>query len=352
MIRRSAQQLTAFAGDVLRAGGVPGGHADITARRLVEADLRGRTGHGLIRLAPYVARIEAGGVNLTPVITAQHETPVSALIDGDNGLGQVVMTHATEVAITKARASGLAWVGTVRSNHAGAAGLYAEMAADAGLIGIYLAVANSNGMPPWGGTNPILGTNPIAIAIPTENHPFVLDIASTVASHGSIKVAAQQGTSLPEGWVVDAAGRPITDPARADEGFLVPMGGYKGAGLTIAFGLLAGVLNGAAFGAEVIDHRKELSTPTNTGQAIMVLRADLFRPQDDVLSALTGHLSALRNSGTEDGGPVRLPGDGAAATRGDNERHGIPVPAKLAEDLDALARRLRVESPFTEEEIS
>jgi LDH2 family malate/lactate/ureidoglycolate dehydrogenase len=207
-------------------------------------------------------------------------------------------------------------------------------------------------MPPWGGTNPILGTNPIAIAIPTEDHPFVLDIASTAASHGSIKVAAQQGDPMPEGWVVDADGRPITDPARADEGFLVPMGGYKGAGLTIAFGLLAGVLNGAAFGAEVIDHRHELGTPTNTGQAIMVLRADLFRPQDDVVSALTGHLSALRNSGTRDGGPVRLPGDGAAATRRDNEENGVPVPGKLATDLDTLARRLGVGSPFIQQESS
>jgi LDH2 family malate/lactate/ureidoglycolate dehydrogenase len=340
MIRRSVGDLTSFASAALQARGVPADHADVTARRLVEADLRGRTGHGLIRLVPYVARIEAGGVNVTPDITVNHETPVSALVDGDNGLGQVVMTRATELAIAKASSSGLAWVGTVHSNHAGAAGLYAEMAAAAGMVGIYLAVANSNGMPPWGGTNPILGTNPIAIAIPTSAHPFVLDIASTAASHGSIKVAAQQGVPMPEGWVVDAAGAPITDPARADEGFLVPMGGYKGAGLTIAFGLLAGVLNGAAFGAEVIDHRRDLVTPTNTGQALLVLCADLFRPQDEVLPALTAHLNALRQSG----GSVRLPGDAAARTRADNEQHGIPVPNKLAADLDALAERLGIES--------
>jgi LDH2 family malate/lactate/ureidoglycolate dehydrogenase len=325
---------------------VPAPHADITAQRLVEADLRGRTGHGLIRLAPYIARIKAGGINIDPVISVRHETPVSALVDGDNGLGQVVMTQACELAIGKARQSGLAWVGTVASNHAGAAGLYAEMAAEAGLIGIYLAVANSNGMPPPGGVDPILGTNPIAIAIPTEAHPFVLDIASTTASHGSIKVAAQQGVPMPEGWVVDAAGAPITDPARADEGFLVPMGGYKGAGLTIAFGLLAGVLNGAAFGAEVIDHRRDLTGPTNTGQAILVLRADLFRPQGEVLAALTAHLDALRNSG----GPVRLPGDAAARTRSDNELNGIELPDKLSGELDALAARLGIDSPFTDEE--
>lgn len=348
MIRRSAPELISFAGAALRARGVPPEHANTTACRLVEADLRGRTGHGLIRLTPYVSRIEAGGVNVTPTITVRHETAVSALVDGDNGLGQVVMTQASELAISKAAESGLAWVGTVHSNHAGAAGLYTELAADAGLIGIYFAVANSNGMPPWGGTDPLLGTNPVAIAIPTESHPFVLDIASTAASHGSIKVAAQQGVSIPEGWVVDATGAPITDPARADEGFLAPMGGYKGAGLTIAFGLLAGVLNGAAFGAEVIDHRHDLTTPTNTGQALMVLRADLFRPRDEVLKALTEHLSALRNSGTASGEPVRLPGDAAARTRLDNEANGIPVPDKLAADLDTLAERLGLDSPFAE----
>ena len=350
MNRHSASELTEFAAAVLRACSVGPKHANITASRLVEADLRGRSGHGLIRLASYVSRIRAGGVNVRPVIEVTHETPVSALVDGDNGLGQVVMTRATELAIAKAGQTGLAWVGTVRSNHAGAADLYAQMAADAGLVGVYFAVANANGMPPWGGTNPMLGTNPIAIAVPTNNTPFVLDIASTAASHGSIKVAAREGRPLPQGWVVDADGRPITDAARAAEGFLVPMGGYKGSGLTIAIGLLAGVLNGAAFGADVVDHRRDEVTPTNTGQAILVLAPDLFRPRGEVLADLTRHLDDLRNSGSRDGDAVRLPGDEAARTRADNELHGIPIPDSLATELDQLAGELGVASPFTKAE--
>ncbi|HEX2285767.1 MAG TPA: Ldh family oxidoreductase [Mycobacterium sp.] len=348
--RHSAATLTEFAAAVLRATEVLPKHANITASRLVEADLRGRSGHGLIRLPSYVHRIRAGGINLRPAITVQHDTPVSAQVDGDNGLGQVVMTRATELAIAKACDSGLAWVGTVHSNHAGAAGLYAEMAADAGLVGIYFAVANANGMPPWGGTTPLLGTNPLAIAIPTKAIPFVLDIASTAASHGSIKVAALEGRPLPEGWVVDVDGRPITDPTRAHEGFLVPMGGYKGSGLTIAIGLLAGVLNGAAFGAEVVDHRRDAVTPTNTGQSILVMRPDLFRPREQVLADLSRHLDALRDSGSRDGGPVRLPGDGAARTRADYEAHGVPIPDQLARELDQLADEHGVESPFTKVE--
>jgi L-2-hydroxycarboxylate dehydrogenase (NAD+) len=349
--RHASATLTEFAAAVLRASEVASEHAEVTASRLVEADLRGRSGHGLIRLASYVGRIRAGGVNVRPDVKVLHDTPVSAQIDGDNGLGQVVMTRATELAIAKARESGLAWVGTVRSNHAGAAGLYAEMAADAGFVGLYLAVANANGMPPWGGTNPLLGTNPLAIAVPTNDTPFVLDIATSAASHGTIKVAAREGRPMPEGWVIDAKGRPITDPARAGEGFLVPMGGYKGSGLTIAIGLLAGVLNGAAFGAEVVDHRRDEETPTNTGQSILVLRPNLFRPDDEVLADLTRHLDALRNSGTRDGGPVRLPGDEAARTRAENEAQGIPISDSLARELDGLARDAGVESPFAEMEI-
>jgi L-2-hydroxycarboxylate dehydrogenase (NAD+) len=345
--RVSAAALVDLAAGILRASEVLPKHANITACRLIEADMRGRSGHGLIRLRPYVDRIRAGGINTRPVIVVKHETPVSAQVDGDNGLGQVVMTKATELAIAKASDTGLAWVGTVHSNHAGAAGLYAEMAADAGLVGMYFAVANANGMPPWGGTDPLLGTNPIAIALPTRGTPFLLDIATTATSHGTIKVHAREGRPLPEGWVVDKDGRPITDASRAGEGYLVPMGGYKGSGLTIAIGLLAGVLNGAAFGRDVVDHRRDQVTPTNTGQSILVMRPDLFRPNDEVLADLTRHLDALRDAGDRDGHSVRLPGDEAARVRADNQADGIPLSDSLANELHELAWELCVESPFT-----
>ncbi|WP_123025387.1 Ldh family oxidoreductase [Mycolicibacterium stellerae] len=348
--RQAPAALIELASAILRASEVLPKHADITASRLVDADVRGRSGHGLIRLRPYVDRIRSGGINIRPDIAVLHETSVSAQVDGDNGLGQVVMTKATELAIAKASTSGLAWVGTVHSNHAGAAGLYAEQAADAGLVGLYFAVANANGMPPWGGTEPLLGTNPIAIAMPTNRTPFVLDIATTATSHGTIKVHARDGRPLPEGWVVDREGRPITDAARAGEGFLLPMGGYKGSGLTIAIGLLAGVLNGAAFGADVVDHRRDQVTPTNTGQSILVLRPDLFRPNAEVLADLTRQLDALRDTGGSDGRRVRLPGDEAARVRAQNQSGGVPLSESLATELHELAGELGVESPFTKAE--
>lgn len=343
--RHPKEKLEKFSASALRAVGVHPEHAEITAIRLVEADARGRTGHGLIRLGPYIERIEAGGVNLDPNIEVLRETPTSALIDGDNALGQVIMTQAAELAISKAQTSGMAWVGTVHSNHAGAAGLYPTMAAREGLIAMYFAVANANGMPPWGGTDPLLGTNPIAIGIPAlDSPPFLLDIATTMTSHGSIKVAAQNGEEMPVGWVIDKDGNPITDPNRAHEGTLVPIGGYKGSGLNIAIGLLAGAMNGAAFLDTVIDHRVELSTPTNTGQALFVMRSDLFQPAETALASMAAHLDVLRTSSTADGKPVRLPGDTAAEMERESERLGVAVSDVLIGQLNALALRLGVQA--------
>lgn len=341
--RFAVGRLEALAASVLGAVAVPADHAAITARRLVEADARGRTGHGLIRLGPYVDRIEAGGLNLSPNIQVLHETPVSALVDGDNGLGQVVMTQATELAIAKAEISGMAWIGTVHSNHAGAAGIYPAMASSRGLIGLYLAVGNANSTPPWGGTERILGTNPISIAIPAGAElGLELDIATTVASHGTIKVVAQAGGQMPEGWVTDAAGNPITDPKRVEEGYLMPIGGYKGAGLNVAIGLLSGVLNGAAFGRSVIDHRTQLDTPTNTGQAILVMRLDLFMPRAEIEAAMAASLDELRSSQSATDEPIRLPGDRAAEMIAESEAKGVIVAEPLRTQLNALAARLGV----------
>jgi L-2-hydroxycarboxylate dehydrogenase (NAD+) len=342
-VRFRFERLVDFGTSLLTASGVPDGDAGTAVTRLVEADLRGRGGHGLVRLPPYIDRIEAGGINATPRMRLVAETTVSAQLDADNGLGQVAMTRAVDVAASKAEQHGVAVVGVVHSNHAGAAGLYPAMLAESGLVGVYVAVANSNGMPPWGGLEPLLGTNPIAVGIPSgQGHPFLLDIATTATSQGSIKLARQAGTPMPVGWVVDPTGEPITDPARAGEGFLLPMGGYKGAGLAVAVGLLAGVLNGAAFGRAVVDHNRDLVTPTNTGQLLIAFRADLFRPLEEVLADVTGHLEELRHSRTVDGHPVRLAGDRAAQLVEEGLRAGVDLSDPVVQTLDETARRLRM----------
>ncbi|HKY49007.1 MAG TPA: Ldh family oxidoreductase, partial [Acidimicrobiia bacterium] len=335
------ERLAEFAAAALRAAGVSEVEASVTADRLIEADLRGRTGHGMIRLPSYIERIQAGAINLTPNLKIRHETATSALVDGDNGLGQVVMTRATELAIDKAKASGLAMVGTVHSNHAGAAGVYTAMALRHDLAALYFAVANANGLAPWGGRERLLGTNPIAAAFPAgEEVPFQLDIATTVASHGSIRVKQLAGEPLPEGWVIDADGNPITDPLLVDEGFLMPIGGYKGSGLNIMIGALAGIMTGAAFGRSVVNFRHDLTTPTNTGQAIIVIRPDLFIPMDHYKHEMDRQLRELRASQSMTGEPVRLPGERATESEIEQRRSGIPVPASLITDLNTLAERL------------
>jgi L-2-hydroxycarboxylate dehydrogenase (NAD+) len=347
----TVERLEAFAAQVLVALGALDEHARVTARRLVEADLRDRTGHGIIRLPLYAERIEAGGINLRPDVRILHETPVSALVDGDNGLGQVVMTLAVETAIEKAKVSGLAWVGTWRSNHAGAAGVYTAMAMREDLIGIYFAVASANVMPPWGGRERLLGTNPVAVAIPAGTEvPFQLDIATTVASHGTIKVKSLAGESMPEGWVIGMDGEPITDPDRADEGFLMPIGGYKGSGLNFAIGVLAGILNGAAFGREALDHRAVYDVPANTGQAILVVRPDLFLSLDDFKREMDRQLKVFRGSESMTDVPVRLAGEQAAAIEAERRKDGVPVPGALLAKLRALAVRLGVEDQLAEKD--
>jgi LDH2 family malate/lactate/ureidoglycolate dehydrogenase len=148
------------------------------------------------------------------------------LIDGDNGMGHLVMQRATEMAIEKARTCGMAWVGSQFSNHAGPASLYARLPLAHDMIGLYFAVGNANHLPPWGGLDMLLSTNPIAVAVPAgDEPPIVLDMATTVAAYGKVKAKAQRGEMMPEGWMIDRAGQPLLDPKRAEEGFLLPIGG-------------------------------------------------------------------------------------------------------------------------------
>jgi LDH2 family malate/lactate/ureidoglycolate dehydrogenase len=215
------------------------------------------------------------------------------------------------------------------------------MAMREGLIGVYFAVAAGNTMPPWGGIEPLLGTNPLAIAVPAADEvPFQLDIATTVASHGSIRVKEMAGERLPEGWVVDREGHPVTDPARVGDGFLLPIGGYKGAGLNMAIGLLAGVLNGAAFGREVVGSNDAARKATNTGQAMLVIDPAALGDPDGFTAEMDRQLRVFRGSATVSGAPVRLAGERAMEMEAEQRAAGIMVPAALLADLRRLAVEL------------
>ncbi len=339
LTRYPAAALRGLAADVFERVGLPEPDAARVAELMVEADLSGADAHGIFRLPQYVRRIRAGGMNTRPRIQVSRTAPATALIDGDNGMGHLVMSRAAEAAVEMARETGVAWVGARRSNHAGTAGLYATIPLRADMIGIYTAVANANHMPVWGSRENLLGTNPIAFAIPTLEEPlFVLDMATTVVSYGTIKKYAQRGEALPQGWMVNAAGEAILDPRRAHEGFLLPIGGYKGSGLSIGLGLLAGVLNGAAFGRDVVDFNADDHTTTNTGHAIVALDVARFLPVDQFKREVDRHLRDLRSSARLEGGePIRLPGERRQATIEERTARGIPLPEALVGDLNRLA---------------
>jgi L-2-hydroxycarboxylate dehydrogenase (NAD+) len=342
--RVSHDALIAFIASAYRAAGVPSADAGKAADFMARSDISGADGHGVFRLPQYIRRIQTGGINVRPSITVNRTAPGTALIDGDNGLGALVVSRAVETAIEIAGTQGVGWVGTRRGNHAGAAAVYAAMPVPHDMIGVYFAVGNANHLPPWGGIDMLLSTNPLAIAVPAlEEPPLVLDMATTVAAYGKVKVAAQQGKAMPEGWMIDRQGRSLTDPNRADDGFLLPIGGYKGAAMSLMFGLLAGTLNGAANGEDVVDFNKDDTTPTNTGQAICVIDIKRFgepaafkRQVDAVIRQLQG--SALLPGFDR----IRLPGEDRTARIAERTANGIPIPGSLKNALDKMAGELKI----------
>ncbi|TMJ61172.1 MAG: Ldh family oxidoreductase [Alphaproteobacteria bacterium] len=311
--RIAHKTLIEFIAAAYRAAGIPQADAAKAAELMAASDISGADGHGVFRLPQYIRRIKAGGLNTRPEITVIRQARAAAIVDGDNGLGSLVVARAVEEAIALAAENGVGWVGTRNGNHAGAAAVYAAMPVAHDMIGLYFAVGNANHLPPWGGVDMLL----------------------------------QQGKTMPEGWMIDRQGQPLTDPSRADDGFLLPIGGYKGAALALMFGLLAGTLNGAANGADVVDFNKDDTTPTNTGQAICVLDIKAFaeplafkRQVDAVIRQLHG--SALLPGFDH----IRLPGEDRHHRIAERRAYGIPIPPELRAALDKLATDLAIPPLF------
>ncbi len=342
--RYSGAELADFIQRVLVASGFSSDNARTIADLMAEADVNGSDGHGIFRLPAYVKRIRAGGLNVDPHIRVETEKDAMALVDGDNTQGHLVMKFCTELAIAKARKSGVAWVGCHHSNHAGPASLYARMPLAHNMIGLYVAVGNANHLPPWGGTDMLLSTNPIAIAVPAlEENPIILDMATTVAAYGKVKTAAQRGETMPEGWMVDRNGDPLTDPNKAEDGFLLPIGGPKGYGLALMFGLLAGTLNGAAFGKNVVDFNKDFKTTTNTGQFIVAIDIAAFADVETFKHNVDNVIRTMKASPTMPGvTDILLPGERSHGIREDRQKNGVPMPDGLFRSLEELARETGV----------
>ena len=343
--RVPAAAVHSFMADAFRACGLPDDDAKIVAGAMLDADLSGSDAHGIFRLAGYVKQLKAGNFNPRASIKVIERSPATALVDGDNGMGHLVMTYAANLSVEIAREAGVAWVGVRRSNHSGAGSTYVSIPLAHGMVGIYTAVSSSNFMAPWGGAEPLLGTNPIAVAIPAgKEAPVLLDIATSVVSNGQIRTYANQGRPLPEGWVISRSdGQPITDGKKLEEGMFVPMSTYKGSGLAMVLGLLGGPLNRAAFGRDVKDTNSPQERENNTGHFIIALDVARFLPPDVFKAEMDRHIHDLTSSKKLPGvDEIRIPGQGRVVRRADREQYGVPLAPALLKQVDALAKTLNI----------
>lgn len=336
----STADLERFAVRAFTAVGVSHEHAEMAAHAILEADRRGQHGHGVVRIPSYVDQLQSGHLNPKADIRLLHETGVSAVVDGDHALGQVVAAVTSKVAIEKAKSAGLAWVGSRRSGHPGAGGVYAARALEQDMVGMYFAVSRGRVVAPWGGREPMLGTNPIAVAIPAGQRPAVqVDVATSVASVGKINLARSSGEQLPSGWVIDDFGESITDPENWRAGTLAPIGEHKGYGLGLVVSIFAGLMNGVPMEANQGDR-------ASAGQAFIAVRPDLFGEFDVFCEAMDAYTAEIHRSVPRQGfDAVRVPGDRLHRTRKSIDREGVPLTPEMADQFRDLADRLGIESP-------
>jgi LDH2 family malate/lactate/ureidoglycolate dehydrogenase len=343
-LRVPYERLKDFMTQVFRAVELPDDDAVELARAMADGDLLGKDSHGCIRVQMYVNRIKGGAINKTPNIRVEKQTPAMALVNGDNGMGHLVARYSMNLAMDMAAESGLAWVGLQHSNHAGAAAVYASMALERDQIGVIACVGSANHAGPFGGSDLLVGTNPIAVAIPAADEPpVVIDMATTNSSLGKIMVKAMHGEPMPEGWVIDVQGNPITDSAKADDGVLTHIGGAKGFGLSMVIGFLAGTLNGGAFGSDVIHIGEDPNSETNTGQFIMAIDVAHFL-DPAVFKANVDRISREMTSSTKLPGAdeIRMPGTNSWRIYQDRKANGIPITAPLLDKLNTVADEVGV----------
>ncbi|WP_306224416.1 Ldh family oxidoreductase [Bosea beijingensis] len=343
-----AESLTSFAIALLEAAGAPHDNAALVVEALVEADSGGLPSHGLLHLPMYLARI--GGGSVDPRATGEIVVDQGArlTIDAGNGLGQVTAETACAIAIARADAHGLALVAVRNAFHFGAAGRFARRIALSGQIGIVMA--NTRPMlPAPGGTEAVVGNNPLAIAVPTETEPVVLDFAMSAGAMGKIRLAAGKGEPIPEGWAQTADGLPTRDALEALKGTLLPAAGAKGFGLALMIDLIAGGLSGGGMGEAVQPLYGDMARPYDSANLFLAIRIDGLRPPAEFAAAASGLTDRVRASRVAPGGdPVRAPGDRAiqarrsfdgscplgretlAALRDNARRLGVTIPAALA----------------------
>ena len=348
--------LHAFTRDVFVKMGCEPAQADLATTVLLSADLRGIDSHGVARLSGYIRLWEAGRINARPNIQIVHETPSTAVVDGDSGLGLVVAPFAMQVAIDKARTAGTGWVSVRNSNHFGIAGYHAMMALEQDMIGMAMTNASPLVAPTFA-TERMLGTNPIAVAIPANEQPaFVADFATTTAANGKLEILQRKEQDAPLGWIQDKNGTPSTNPNELKKGgALLPLGGdrehgsHKGYCLGAIVDIFSAVFSGANYGPWAPPFVSFLPLPPDPvgkglGHFFGAMRVDAFRPADEFKAHMDNWIARFRSATPAEGHEkVLIPGDPEREMEAERREQGIPLLSPVVRDLEEIAMKFKID---------
>ncbi|MGJ9403900.1 Ldh family oxidoreductase [Arthrobacter sp. KK5.5] len=335
--------LIRFASEVLQRVDVPARDADLTATSLVEADVRGVSSHGLLRLSLYVAAIEQGGINPHPRIRMVGDTGSAALLDADGALGQVAMQAAVDYAISNTTDRGLSAVAVQGSSHYGAGAFWTDQLAAEGMVAILTSTTGPI-VAPYGGIEKIFGTNPLTIAAPSsDTHPLTADLATSTGAYGKIIAARNEGTPIPEGWAVGPDGEPTTDPNAAMAGALIPFGGHKGSAVSALLEAVSASLGTGTYAHETEDIWSNPASRMNTGHLLIALDTGAFAGRKHTEGRVAQLQERIRSAGAH-GAEVLAPGD-PEHLRAEGNRHDVALAASTSGLLDALAERLGARAP-------
>ncbi len=356
VVNYSYEQLFQFVYSVFIKTGCKHEHADLAAKVLLSADMRGVDSHGVARLIGYIRLWEAKRINSTPNIKVEYETPSTAVIDGDAGLGLVVAPFAMNVAIEKAAKVGTGWVSVKNSNHFGIAGYHAMMALNHDMIGIAMTNASALVAPTFS-MEKMLGTNPIAVAIPAnEEPPFVADFATTTASNGKLEILQRKNEVAPSGWVQDKYGTATNDAsALKNDGAMLPLGGdrehgsHKGYALGSIVDIFSAVLSGASYGPWAPPFPAYVPMPENMpgqglGHFFGAMRVDAFRPAAEYKHHIDNWIRRFRMATPVSGQErVLIPGDIERETEILRKKEGIPIFSSVNEELLEIGRKFGIQ---------
>jgi LDH2 family malate/lactate/ureidoglycolate dehydrogenase len=351
----SESALRSFTQNIFLSMGCSDEHAPLAADVLLLSDLRGIDSHGVARLIGYVRLWEKERINAKPNITIVHETPTTATVDGDAGLGLIVAPFAMRLAIQKAEQYGSGWVSVRNSNHFGIAGYHTLMAVEKDMIGFAMTNASPLVAPTFSNER-LLGTNPMCYAFPAGKYPpVVVDMATSAAANGKLEIAQRLGKQVPEGWIQDANGNFTTDPhALKKGGSLLPLGSdrehgsHKGFGLSATVDILSAVLSGANYGPWVPPFVSFLEPPAEPvglgiGHFIGAMRVDGFRPVDEFKAHLDNWIGRFKSASTVDPTQkVIIPGEPELEAMADRKKNGIPLVDEVVNDLNGLAERFGI----------